>query len=188
MNKIIYIFFLLLLNFSVKAQTDTCGTNVSEQAIRALDSFRYDGRMLNFRQVVKYYRSQNPTGSHLPNPSVTPPCSTCIVTGPNCPKTKFVIPVVVHVVYNNSTTNIADAQIEHQIEELNRDYSNYDLTGSPAVNTGIQFVLASKDINGNTITGITRHNNSSLAVHEKITESPALEKEGLEPPVNFKIG
>lgn len=178
MTKNIYFLILLLLSIGAKAQSDSsCGTNETEQVIRAKDSLRYDGRMFNFRQVVRYYRSQHPSGSYLPNPSVPPTCSTCLVTGPNCPKTKFVIPVVVHVVYNtrnSSVTNISDAQIAHQIEELNRHYSNYYLTGSPAVNTGIQFVLANKNINGTTITGITRHNSLSLSIHKKISKSDSL--------------
>jgi len=74
------------------------------------------------------------------------------------------IPVVVHVVYNTSTQNIPDAQIQSQIDVLNEDYSrlNADSNNTPsafkpfAAKANIQFVLAKRDPNGNATNGITR--------------------------------
>lgn len=79
-------------------------------------------------------------------------------------RTVITIPVVVHVVYGNASQNISDAFIQAQIAQLNLDYArlNTDASNTPsafqgvAVNTGIQFCLASRDPNGNTTTGITR--------------------------------
>ena len=74
------------------------------------------------------------------------------------------IPVVVHVVYYNSNENISDQQIFSQIDIINEDFRrlNADTINTPlafqsvAVDTEIEFCLASEDPNGNTTTGITR--------------------------------
>ena len=79
------------------------------------------------------------------------------------------IPVVFHVIHNNSANiiggtnnaNITDEQIKSQIVALNEDYRRK--TGSKGFNTNavgadmeIEFELAIKDPNGNVSTGITR--------------------------------
>lgn len=74
------------------------------------------------------------------------------------------IPVVVHVIYENPTENISEAQVISQIEVLNDDYRklNADTGNVPtwfkpiAADTEIEFVLAVRDPNGNTTNGITR--------------------------------
>ena len=52
--------------------------------------------------------------------------------------TNVTIPVVVHVVYNNATQNVSDAQIQSQIDVLNRDYRRLsaEIPGGPAAFTG----------------------------------------------------
>lgn len=70
------------------------------------------------------------------------------------------IPVVVHVMYTNSTNNISQAQIQSQIDVINEDFrrtnSDADNTWSQAADTEIQFCMATVDPNGNATTGITR--------------------------------
>ena len=74
------------------------------------------------------------------------------------------LPVVVHVLYNSSAQNISDAQIQSQIDALNRDYrgKNADLSKTPAyfagmtADVGIQFALAKIDPKGRATNGITR--------------------------------
>ncbi len=83
---------------------------------------------------------------------------------------KIVIPIVVHVIHNNSSNtvggntngNISDEQIRSQIEVLNEDYQRRP--GTPGFNTNpvgtgiqIEFRLASLDPNGQPSNGITRH-------------------------------
>ncbi|KRO70180.1 MAG: hypothetical protein ABR81_05415 [Cryomorphaceae bacterium BACL11 MAG-121128-bin16] len=48
-------------------------------------------------------------------------------------KTIITIPVVVHVVWNTSAQNISDAQIQSQIDVLNKDYrrTNIDVINTP---------------------------------------------------------
>ena len=74
------------------------------------------------------------------------------------------IPVVVHVVYNNSTENISDDQVHSQIAVLNKDFRklNEDGVNVPipfkpmAADGRIEFKLACKDPLGNSTSGITR--------------------------------
>lgn len=74
------------------------------------------------------------------------------------------IPVVVHVVYRNSTENISTSQIASQMQVLNEDFRrlNADASNTPSVFQGVaadvevEFCLASSDPQGNPTDGITR--------------------------------
>jgi hypothetical protein len=74
------------------------------------------------------------------------------------------IPVVYHVVYENSAENISDLRLNEQLDVLNQDFgkTNTDASLVPSafqslhVDTEIRFCLATKDPNGNPTTGITR--------------------------------
>lgn len=76
----------------------------------------------------------------------------------------FLIPVVFHIVYNDSSVNLPDSVIHNQIEILNRSFrrTNADTTNTRAVfqnlvgDSRIMFILADKDTNGYATTGITR--------------------------------
>lgn len=78
--------------------------------------------------------------------------------------TVITIPVVVHVIWNNATENISDAQIKSQINVLNADFREMNVDALPSTHpfynlstdTEIQFCLASRDPNGKATTGITR--------------------------------
>jgi hypothetical protein len=81
------------------------------------------------------------------------------------------IPVVVHVVYSNTTQNISDAQVNSQIDVLNEDFRklNLDISNLPSVFSGlaadcqIQFCLAKRDPNGNATTGIIRKSTTTAS-------------------------
>lgn len=74
------------------------------------------------------------------------------------------IPVVVHVVYYNSTQNISDAQIQSQIDVLNADFRNLnsDKNNRPSLFAGlaadiqIEFCLAKRTPTGAATNGIIR--------------------------------
>ena len=76
----------------------------------------------------------------------------------------IIIPVVVHVLYNNSIQNISDEQVISQINILNADYRrlNADTTNTPdafknvAADSRIVFCLAKVDPDGYKTTGIIR--------------------------------
>lgn len=75
-----------------------------------------------------------------------------------------IIPTVVHVIFSNAAENISDAQIQSQIDILNEDFQrlNADTTNTPAafrpaaIDTDIEFCLASIDPLGNATNGIDR--------------------------------
>ena len=81
------------------------------------------------------------------------------------------IPVVVHIVYNNTNENISDNQIFSQLDILNEDFRrlNADTVNTPtgflsvASDCEIEFCLAQKDPNGNSTTGITRTQTSETS-------------------------
>jgi hypothetical protein len=81
------------------------------------------------------------------------------------------IPVVVHILYNNASQNVSDAQVRSQIEALNRDFRklNSDTANIPArfkqyaADVRIEFVLAKADPKGRATTGINRK-------HTNVTE------------------
>lgn len=74
----------------------------------------------------------------------------------------IVIPVVVHILYNNNAQNISDEQVLSQIKVLNDDYRrhNADAVNTPdafksvAADARIQFCLAKVDPQGRPSTGI----------------------------------
>lgn len=85
------------------------------------------------------------------------------------------IPVVVHVIWNNSTQNISDAQILSQLAVLNKDFRkrNSDTLNPShpfagrAADVGLEFCLAQKDPSGNATNGITRTQTSVPSWNEK---------------------
>lgn len=76
----------------------------------------------------------------------------------------FVIPVIVHVLWNTKAENVSVTQIRSQIRALNRDFrkKNADSSKVPGIWSGIaadariQFKLATTDPHGRKTTGITR--------------------------------
>ena len=78
------------------------------------------------------------------------------------------IPVVVHVLWNESDQNVSDEQIASQIDVLNADFrkANADLVTAPveflplADDAQIEFALADKDPAGQPSSGITRDQTS----------------------------
>jgi hypothetical protein len=80
---------------------------------------------------------------------------------------RLIIPVVVHVLYNNSTsdpTNVPDSKIDEQIDRLNLDFRklNPDASSVPAAfsslatDSRIEFQLSKRDPMCNATNGITR--------------------------------
>lgn len=78
--------------------------------------------------------------------------------------TVYIIPVVVHIVYNTPEENLHDSVVFNQIQRLNEDYRrlNADTTNTRDTfntivgDTYIEFQLAMFDPSGNPTTGITR--------------------------------
>lgn len=133
----------LLLAFSLESQTDRCGTMESHHTMMANDPEYAQKREQIKEHTNQFVDSYNPQST-----------SRGIIT----------IPVVFHVVYQNATENISDAQLLSQIEVLNDDFRklNSNFSQTPSVFQGvaadfeIEFCLASIDPQGNPTSGITR--------------------------------
>lgn len=132
----------IIAALSVNAQYNRCGTDAHIQAMDAQDP-----QYLINRQDIENFTQQ------------------LIANDPNHRAASIVVvPVVFHVLYQNTTENIATAKIMEQLDVLNDDYGrmNADTTNTPtifkplAANTGIQFCLAQRDPNGASTTGIVR--------------------------------
>ncbi len=86
-------------------------------------------------------------------------------------KAVITIPVVVHVVYNTTAQNVSDAQIQSQLDVLNKDFRklNTDLNLIPSTfsslvaDAEINFCLANRDPSGNPTTGIVRVQTSTTS-------------------------
>ncbi len=146
-NLYILIFSALcfILSFSLQAQTtQRCGTD----EFNILLSKRFPQVELNRKALEnEYYKfalSQNEKSTS---------------TG-----TKYVIPVVVHVIHRpqdaniGALSNVSNLRIAQQIAILNQDYRNFGGTdfSSDGVDTEIEFQLAKKDPYGNCTDGIIR--------------------------------
>lgn len=139
--------YLLLLLISIlfcdllPAQQRTCGTMDYMK-----NQMEEDPEIINRRAEIEAKLQGNRSSSSRSNNSV------------------ITIPTVVHIVYNEASENISDAQILSQIAVLNQDFRrlNADATNTPAdflpvaADIEIEFCLATLDPNGNPTTGITR--------------------------------
>jgi len=125
-----------------------------EPRIRVCGTYNVDERLL--RTVPDYAANR----SHIENHAL----EFARTRGTEARTGITLIPVVVHVVHNTAAQNISDAQIQSQIDVLNKDYrkTNPDVANAPApfaplaADARIQFKLADKDPNGNPTNGITR--------------------------------
>ena len=121
----------------------TCGSELNMEQVRRTEPLKYQ-RITDWENQIKLHSRSVPSSTIL-------------------------IPVVVHVVYNNAAQNISDAQIISQIQVLNEDFRrmNADQANTPSAfanlagNANIEFKLARRDPNGNTTNGITRTSTST---------------------------
>ncbi len=142
-NYLLSLAFMLLITGSTYAQSiRNCGT-MQHLHDQEMNDPGLSTRMENIERETKQWIGQGNVNK-----------GTVVVT----------IPVVVHVVYNTSSQNISDAQINSQIAILNQDFRklNADISIVPSAFSGlaadceIQFCLAQRDPNGNATNGIVR--------------------------------
>lgn len=144
MYKFIFLYFILFSSLGVLGQR-TCLTTVkTQELINADEKFAE-----HHREVMDFI--QNPSNQHTY-------LSKNMVT-------EVVVPIVVHVLYKNSTQNISDEQIESQLEVLNQDFRKLNSDFSTVVPLAYQtygsdmevtFCLATKTPQGAVTTGIIR--------------------------------
>ena len=142
-----YLLIVILLNvFFINAQQRSCGTMQYLEFLESKDADLRTRMQKNEFNLQRWIENQ-PENSN---------------------STILTIPVVVHVVYYNSTENISTAQVQSQIDILNEDFRrlNADASNTPsgfqsvAADTEIEFCLATTDPNGNSTSGITRTSTS----------------------------
>jgi|GEM_PF-850545 len=155
MKQLITLLWVLLLAVPGQsfAQTSWCHFDSLWENKGATDSLlsqklnAYISRVNRFRQSTQWSHYVYPGGNQ----------SQGLGSGSSCRNTVFVVPVVVHVVYDPSVpqSNLADSLIEKQIELLNKAFAHRINPSNPdGMNTGIQFCLAKKDPFGIPISGI----------------------------------
>lgn len=144
----VILLFVSLFGYKVKAQSEHCGTD------RLLKSFLQNDpaaaqRLQQHWESVEEYLQTNHSGNR----------QDVIIT----------IPVVFHVIHSGQSVgnglNISDAQIFSQIDVLNECYRKRNADTALVPNwfksdisdIEIEFCLATTDPNGNSTTGITRH-------------------------------
>ena len=150
------------------SQTYRCGFDEIQELEFHKDSNAFIQKKNAHANNVNYYRKQNP-GPNYPSTPIPPEGQGELLVTDGCNGAKYLVPVVIHVIYNpgDTNTNIKVAQIEAQIEKLNYFFRNGFNNKLPAVNTGIQFCLAKKDDHGNPISGIYRVAAPSASQHTR---------------------
>jgi hypothetical protein len=154
---IVLICFAMLIKTGIKAQGPvikrTCGSETGYNQLMAKGG-DFAKRYEQLERFTLQYRINLNKGEDNKG-----------VPGPDGARASaIIIPVVVHVLWNATDQNITDAQINNQIEILNRDYRNLNTETVPAEFTGvradmqIQFQLAVRDPNCVATTGIDRRN------------------------------
>lgn len=160
--------FLLLVAIPYLAigQSNFCAHDEYMDDLRAEDSVAFFRAEQAFIQSVQYYRQTHPGINYLPNPIP----SESLTGGSGCDYAKYILPVVVHVIYDPTVpaSNIDSNQVFNQIEILNKAFRNEldSILGDSSVNTSIQFCLAKKKPDGTPFSGIT-WTQSSYGKHKR---------------------
>ncbi len=139
MKKLIIIALLLLTFSDSKAQSHPCGFNNHMN-----ERYQEEPSLLEMREFYEAEIQQ--------------------IINSRSSFNQKTIPVVVHVIYNDSYSNISTNQVNSALTAINEDFnaSNSDYNSVIAAfssiksNLNISFELANLDPNGNTTTGITR--------------------------------
>ena len=142
MKKITFLFYFLFFAALLNAQQRSCHTMDNHERLLQNDPHLFE-RIQKIEEFTNYAISSGKVDQN---------------------KAVITIPVVVHVVYNTSAQNVSDAQIQSQLDVLNKDFRklNTDLSLVPSTFTSlvadaeINFCLANRDPNGNPTTGILR--------------------------------
>ncbi len=127
------------------------------------NSFAQNHRNCGTMHYLEQQKSQDP-GLELRMEQIETQTRQLISQGSEKSGMVVTIPVVFHVLYNNSALNIPDARILAQLDVLNKDFArlNADASNTPSIfqsvaaNTNIQFCMAQRDPNGNPTNGIVR--------------------------------
>lgn len=152
-----YLLHLLLLHQCVQAQTVEYPCAASEMQRRVFDQNPHQlQQQQRVDEQIHQQLLRNPAGSLR---SVTP----------------FSLPVVVHVVHQNGSENIDDAQVQRAIQHLNDAFAHqgFYADAGTGVKIPVQFCLAQRTPNNGNTSGITR-TQSPLTTMTMETQDQAL--------------
>ena len=138
----------LLLSTSIYAQRN-CGTQSYIEVLRSAQP-QLQNKLSNIEAFLQRQKMNFRVDGNFANPVI-------------------VIPVIVHVIYNDGSQNLSDDQVKSQVDALNRDFRrlNQDTSLTPqrfkamAADVSIEFKLATADPFGRPTTGII-HKKTSL--------------------------
>ncbi len=133
----------LLATITLKAQTDSCGSEWLQTHYNSQDSSFWLMKKAIANRVEHYRQNKNKIINQF---RFGPEGNEQDLVAGNCNKTTYLIPVVVHIDTTDTATNISDAQVQHQIDILNEAFDT----------AKIQFCLAQKRPDGSSFSGITR--------------------------------
>src|SRR5690606_7343169 len=158
MKKIYYTFMLLFISVSLFSQTNYNCTfdsafehrkRLNPEAQQELEQFMKTS-VKESKSIVSRKINHN-TNKRAQSPDMA----------------HYVIPIAVHIIHKHADvtsgtgSNISNCQVNHQIEVLNNCFRPY----------GIQFCIATKDIDGSPISGITRRADSLTNYRENLDEA-----------------
>lgn len=153
MRKLILAVATILTTVSVNAQqVKMCGTD--EHMRELLTNPAYTQQKAEFEAKLQDFMKSYSTESAKANQQKLGKSSA----------PKYIIPVVVHIFHNNGSENISDAQVQSEIDFLNKSFRKLNSDTSKvrsyfrdiAADAQIEFRLARKDPNGNCTNGIVR--------------------------------
>ena len=139
-----------------------CGVEETERLLETDPEIR---RLYQESEV--YFQNATPKGGlRFPNPGF----DAAKTAGDDDTRSRYIIPTVVHVISSGPSSNISDQRVRNMIQMQFENFRN--LPGTPgysdlAVDTRIEFALATLDPNGNPTTGITRESNAAASNHHK---------------------
>jgi hypothetical protein len=148
MRRIILLLILSPIVFFASAQRICGSVEYRQQILRSTPG------LSEKISAIEDFSKKSPLHNYLSVPADTTSTGLSIIN----------IPVIVHVIYSSSIENISDAQVQSQIDVLNKDYRrhNADTNNTPsyfqqfAADCGFHFTLAKVDPHGYATNGIVR--------------------------------
>lgn len=143
---------LAMLAAGVQASAQfNCGTDQVQRQLRESDP-GYAAREQAFREYMRRYIDEAKQQQRGNTPSAGPA------------SVNLVIPVVFHIIHEYGAENISDAQVQDQVDILNRDYQKLNPDTASVIppfqpliaDVGLEFRLARLDPDGNCTNGIER--------------------------------
>lgn len=151
---VLFLLVSTLINLPLYSQQSIqrCGTTEYMDNLKANDP-KLEQKLIESEQIIQQWIRDNPDWKS------------------RRAGTEFVIPVVVHIVYNTTAQNLTDQQVFSQIDVLNEDFARLNpdtnLTPAPfaaiAASTPFRFCLAQRDPAGQSTNGIQRRQTTSTS-------------------------